>query len=213
MMWLSLISTTQASIYALPPYGFTNGQIGLVNFAPLVGNICGMFYGGRFVDWLTIKLAERNDGIMEPEFRLYAMIVPTILNAVGLLTYGLANANGEPWPVSVVIGLGFLGFAMSSTGAICLTYAIDSYHKMASEAMVLMLFIRNMIGMVFTLVFQYWLAKCGLVLLSWLLFMMSLVINGSFILLIFYGKRIRKKTQDRYAKISDPNYGEMFKRK
>ncbi|EGV60038.1 putative ion transporter [Yamadazyma tenuis ATCC 10573] len=198
MMWLSLISTSQASLYGAPPYSFSSGTIGLFNFSPLVGNFIGMLYGGKFVDWLTIKLAERNKGIMEPEFRLYAMIVPTILNACGLLTYGLANANGDPWPVSVIIGIGFLGFSMSSTGAICLTYAIDSYHEMASEGMVMMLFIRNMIGMTFTFVFQYWLDRCGLVLLTWLLFMMALVINGSFVLLIIYGKRIRMYTKDRY---------------
>lgn len=213
MMWLSLISTTQAAIYGVAPYNFTNGQTGLVNFSPLIGNILGMFYGGKFVDWLTIKLAERNNGIMEPEFRLYAMIVPTITNAVGLLVYGLANHNGDPWPVSVVIGIGFLGFSMSSTGAICLTYSIDCYHQMASEAMVLMLFIRNVIGMIFTLCFQYWLERCGLKLLSWLLFMMSLVINGSFIVLIFYGKRLRKMTLAKYMKFSDPNYGEIFRKK
>lgn len=211
MMWLSLISTTQASIYGAEPYGFAPGPIGLMNFSPLVGNFIGMLYGGKFVDWLTIKLAERNNGVMEPEFRLYAMIVPTILNACGLLAYGLGNANGNPWPVSVIIGVGFLGFSMSSTGAICLTYAIDCYHEMASEAMVLMLFIRNMIGMVFTLVFQYWLDRCGLTLLTWLLFMMAVIINGSFILLVIFGKRIRRYTKDRYFKISDPNFGELFK--
>lgn len=213
MMWLSLISTTQASIYGIAPYNFSSGQTGLVNFSPLIGNIFGMLYGGKFVDWLTIKLAERNNGVMEPEFRLYAMIVPTITNAVGLLTYGLANHNGAPWPVSVIIGIGFLGFSMSSTGGICLTYSIDSYHQMASEAMVLMLFIRNMIGMVFTLTFQYWLDRCGLKLLTWLLFMMSLVINGTFIIFILYGKKFRRYTKDKYLKFSNPLYGEIFKRK
>lgn len=212
MMWLSVISVTQASIFTAPPYNFTGGQTGLINFAPLIGNFFGMLYGGKFVDWLTIKLAQRNNGIMEPEFRLYAMIVPTITNAVGLLTYGLANHNGAPWPVAVVIGLGFLGFSMSATGGICLTYSIDCYSKMASEGMVLLLFLRNMIGMTFTLVFQYWLDACGLKLLTWLLFMLSLVINGSFIFMIFFGKKFRKMTAHRYERFSDPKFGELFNR-
>lgn len=140
------------------------------------------------------------------------MIVPTIVNAAGLLGYGLANSSGQPWPVSVVCGIGLLGFSMSSTGAICLTYSIDCYHEMASEAMVLMLFIRNMIGMAFTFIFPIWLEKCGLKLLTWLLFMMALIINGSFIIMILFGKKFRKFTKERYLKVSEPQFGEIFKR-
>lgn len=212
MMWLSLIAVTQSSIYGSPPYLFNVGVIGLFSFSSLIGNVVGSIYGGAFVDWLTVKLAERNNGVMEPEFRLYAMIVPTIVNAAGLLGYGLANSSGQPWPVSVVCGIGLLGFSMSSTGAICLTYSIDCYHEMASEAMVLMLFIRNMIGMAFTFIFPIWLEKCGLKLLTWLLFMMALIINGSFIIMILFGKKFRKFTKERYLKVSEPQFGEIFKR-
>lgn len=211
MMWLSYMATTQATIFGSPPYSFESGKIGLTNLGPLIGNIFGMAFGGKFVDWITIKLSERNNGIMEAEFRLYAMIVPTIINAAGILAYGLGSVNQQPWPLLVVIGYGFLGFAMSSTGSICMTYAIDCYPKLAAEAMVLILFIRNMIGMVFTFTFQYWLAKCGMTLLGWLLFMMSLVLNGSFIIMIIYGKKIRTSTFDYYLKISDASFGELFK--
>lgn len=211
MMWLSLIAVTQATIYQSPPYNFSPSTTGLINFSPLVGNIFGMLYGGKFVDWLSIKLSQKNNGIMEPEFRLYAMIVPTILNAIGLMTYGIANHNGAPWPISVIIGIGCLGFAMTSTGAITLTYAIDCYPKLQSESMVLMLFIRNMIGMVFTFIFLYWLAASGLKQLTWLLFMLSILINGSFVVFIFFGKRIRRWTSETYFKVSDPSYGELFK--
>ena len=44
------------------------------------------------MDYCTIKLATRNEGILEPEFRLWTMIVPTIFNAAGLLAYGLGAA-------------------------------------------------------------------------------------------------------------------------
>lgn len=201
MMWLSLLSTTQSEIFTTS-YGFSVLLTGLTNLAPLVGSAIGMLYGGMFVDWLAVKMAERNHGILEAEFRLYAMIVPTLVNAAGLIAYGIAANNETSWAVPVIVGQGFLGFAMSLTGPICLTYAIECCPKVASEALVLMLFIRNMIGCGFTWGFQAWLTHNGLVTLTWLLFMLSIVINGVFVVFIIFGKRWRIAMHNYYNKIT-----------
>lgn len=206
MMWLSLLATTQSEIYS-EYYNFSTSATGLTNLAPLAGSFFGMFYGGWFVDWLSVKMARRNKGILEPEFRLWAMIGPLLINAAGLLAYGLASWNQKPWAISVVVGQGFLGFAMSSSGPICLTYAIESYPKLASEGLVLMLFVRNMIGCGFTFAIQPWLDKDGLVKTTWLMFMLSLIINGSFIIFVIYGKTFRRMTKQYYFKITDRNFG------
>ncbi|EGW34166.1 ion transporter [Spathaspora passalidarum NRRL Y-27907] len=213
MMWLSLIGNSQGDIYGAEPYNFSANGIGLTNLGAACGCITGMFYGGNFVDWSTIKLAERNNGIMEPEFRLYSMVVPTVINAAGLLAYGLGADYGTHWAVSVVIGQGCLGFAMGSTGSICLTYAVDCYHKLASECIVLILFIRNMIGMIFCFVFIPWYVNLGLRVTTWMMFALSIGINGSFIILVKWGKDYRKWTAVRYAKYSNPMFGEIFKDK
>lgn len=211
MMWLSLLATTQSLVYSAPPYNFSASNTGLTNLAPLVGSVLGMGTG-KIVDWITIYMSKKNNGIMEPEFRLYAMVLPLFTNAAGLLAYGLGSNNGDPWPVSVIVGQGFLGFAMSSSGTICLTYAIDCYHLMASEGLVLMLFVRNVIGMAFTFAIQPWLDHNGFKNVTWIMFALSVVINGSFILMILCGKSFRRWTKDTYFKFSDPLYGEMFKR-
>lgn len=212
MMWLSLLSSTQSLVYSAPPYSFTATSVGLTNLAPLVGSIVGMGTG-KLVDLITIYLSKRNNGIMEPEFRLYAMVIPLVTNAAGLLAYGLGSVEGTHWPVPVVLGQGLLGFAMSASGTICITYAIDCYHLMASEGVVLVLFVRNMIGMAFTFAIQPWLDHNGFRDLTWIMFALSIVINGSFILMILCGKSFRRWTKDMYLKFSDPNYGEIFKRK
>ncbi|EGW34487.1 ion transporter [Spathaspora passalidarum NRRL Y-27907] len=213
MMWISLMSNTQSQLYGAPPYNFSPNVIGLTNLGAFGGSCIGMLYGGYFVDWSTIKLAERNHGILEPEFRLYSMVVPTIVNAAGILAYGLGLNNGIHWAIPCVIGQGCLGFAMGSSGSICLTYAVDSYHKLASECIVLILFIRNMVGMIFCFVFRPWLEGCGLAVTAWLMFMLSLLINGSFLVLIKWGKTFRKWTAPSYAKFSNPTFGELFERK
>lgn len=113
---------------------------------------------------------------------------------------------------SVVLGQGALGFAMSSSGSICITYAIDSYPKVASEGIVLMLFIRNMMGMGFSYAILPWINRNGLVVVTWLMFMLSIIINGSFIVMLVFGKRFRRWTAAHYEKVSEPRYGEFFKR-
>lgn len=206
MMWLSLLATTQSEIYTTY-YNFSTASTGLTNLAPLVGSFLGMFYGGPFVDWVSIKLAKRNKGVLEPEFRLWPTLGVLVINAAGLLAYGLASSNVEPWPISVVLGQGFLGFAMSSSGPITMTYAIECYPKLASEGLVLMLFVRNLIGCGFTWALQAWLDHNGLTVVTWLMFMLSIIINGAFVIFILWGKSFRRATRANYYRLSDKNFG------
>lgn len=94
----------------------------MTNFSALIGSIFGMFYGGDFVDYIYIFLSKRDRGVFEPEFRLWAMLIPTLFNAAGLIAYGLGAAYGTHCFISVRIGQALLGFAMASSGSICLTY-------------------------------------------------------------------------------------------
>ncbi|CAK9436339.1 uncharacterized protein LODBEIA_P08970 [Lodderomyces beijingensis] len=212
MFWLSLLVNTQGLIYESPPYNFSVQSVGVTNVAVFVGNVVGMFYGGQFVDWLTIKMARRNHGILEPEHRLQAMLVPTVINAAGILAYGLGSHYQEHWAISVIIGQGFMGFAMSSSGSICLVYAVECYEKLASESLVLMLFIRNMIGMGFTFAISPWITAQGLMGSTWVMFGLSVAINGSYLCFTQWGKDCRRWTRAKYEKISNPLYGEYFKK-
>ncbi|KAI5969088.1 hypothetical protein CANMA_001893 [Candida margitis] len=212
MFWLSLTVNTQSEIYSGAPYNFSVNNVGLTTLGLFVGSVVGMFYGGPFVDWFAIKMAKRNNGILEPEHRLHTMLVPTILNAAGILAYGLGSYYGSHWAISVVLGLGFMGFAMGSSGAICLVYAVECYEKLASESLVLILFIRNMIGMGFSFAISPWIDAQGLMKTTFTMFALSVFVNGSYLLMIWKGKAIRRWSKARYEKVSVPSYGEMFKR-
>ncbi|CAK9436341.1 uncharacterized protein LODBEIA_P08990 [Lodderomyces beijingensis] len=213
MCWLSLLLNTQSIIYESEPYFFSVESVGLTNVAVFVGNVIGMFYGGQFVDWFTVKMARRNNGIMEPEFRLHTMVVPTLINAAGILAYGLGSYYKKHWAISVFIGQAFMGFAMSSSGAVCLVYAVECYEKLTNETLVLILFMRNMIGMIFNFTIASWLTNQGLFGSTWVMFGLALAINGSYLLFTQWGKDMRRWTRERYEKISDPLYGEFFKSK
>ncbi|KAK6205108.1 putative ion transporter [Scheffersomyces amazonensis] len=206
VMWITLLASTTSELYSAPPYNFSPNAVGLTNISAAVGTIIGMFFGGPLVDKLAIYLAKRNNGIFEPEFRLYAFIFPTILNAAGILAYGLGPYYQAHWAISVIVGQGLIGFSMSAVGAISLAYPIDCYGQIASEGLVLILFIRNMISMGFCFALQPWINSCGWKVTTWLLFLVSVVLNGSFIFLIIFGKRFRKWTAEAYERYSDPSY-------
>ncbi|CUM57541.1 unnamed protein product [Debaryomyces tyrocola] len=202
-MWLTLMTCTQSEFYSSAPYNFSSSMVGLSNLGQLVGIIAGMAYGGKFVDWLTIQLAKRNNGIMEPEFRLYSMAFPTLINAAGILTYCLGPAYKAHWFLSVGVGQCCLGFAMASVTSICYTYCSDSYPKLAGEGIVFISFLNNSLATVFTFTIQSWIDKDGLKLMAWLMFMLSLILNGSFIVWVFYGKRVRRWTKSKYYQFCD----------
>lgn len=206
VMWLSLIATTQSEFFAAPPYNFGAAAVGDTNFSSLIGCFIGMFWGGPLSDKFVAWKARKNNGILEPEFRLWFLILPAIINSAGLLMYGLGMNAGVHWICPAGFGMGCLGFGMGSGGAIVLTYALDSYPQLQSESMVLMLFLRNMIGMGFTFAIQPWLEKDGVVTTTWLMFMLSVVFNMSCLIFIKWGKTWRKMTKNLYLKFSDPDF-------
>lgn len=154
IMWLSLLNVTQSELFSGPPYNFSVANVGNINFSSFIGGILGMFWGGYVSDWCIIFLSRRNKGILEPEFRLWTMLVPAIINTAGILMYGLGVLKGTMWLLPAGFGMVFIAFGIGSGGAIAITYAVDCYPRIASESLVLMLFIRNMIGCGFTFASQ-----------------------------------------------------------
>ncbi|GME87388.1 hypothetical protein B5S28_g1574 [[Candida] boidinii] len=206
VMWLSLIATTQSEFFSVAPYNFGPAAVGDTNFASLIGCFFGTFWGGSLSDKFVAWMARRNNGILEPEFRLWFILLPAVINSSGLLMYGLGLNNGIHWILPGGFGMAFIGFGIGSAGALTLTYALDCYPKMQSEGLVFMLFLRNMIGMGFTFAIQPWLDTDGVVTTTWLMFMLSMIFNFSCLIFIKWGKYFRIKTKGIYLKFSDPNY-------
>lgn len=88
LIWFTVVATTQSEYLALPPYNFGTTGIGLLNLPPFIGSIFGCIWGGPVSDWSIKFLARRNEGIYEPEMRLYISLLPGILGPVGLFLYG-----------------------------------------------------------------------------------------------------------------------------
>lgn len=202
-MWLTLLLSTQSEFFSSIPYNFSSSKVGLTNLSTLVGTILGIFYGGWCVDKMTIYLARKNNGIMEPEFRLWSMLIPVVVNLAGLLAYGLGVLNQLNWALPAIFGQGCLGFSMASVTGIAYTYCTDSYPNLVNEGIVFISFINNALATVFTFFISDWMERDGLVLMTWMMFVIALGVNGSFLVFTLFGKTLRRKSKNLYYRISE----------
>jgi hypothetical protein len=70
VIWFSVLNGTASLVLSSPPYNFRASFVGLSYVSPLIGVILGSIYTGRVGKWFVLKMARRNNGIMEPEHRL-----------------------------------------------------------------------------------------------------------------------------------------------
>ncbi|EZF66967.1 hypothetical protein H104_01223 [Trichophyton rubrum CBS 289.86] len=182
---------------------FSISNVGNINFAAFIGGILGMMWGGFVSDWCILYFSRRNKGILEPKFRLWTMVIPAIVNTAGLLMQGLGALSGVMWIMPAGFGMVFIAFGIGSGAAIAITYAIDCYPKMASEALVFMLFLRSFIGSGFTFAIQPWLQHDGLQNTTIIMSLICFVSNISFLLFTWKGKAFREWTAVRYLEAQE----------
>lgn len=88
----AILTTVQATYMFSPPYNFTAIGVGLMNIAPFVGSIPGVVIGGWLNDKSIIWLSRRNNGIYEPEMRLWLALPFAIIGPAGVLMLGVGLA-------------------------------------------------------------------------------------------------------------------------
>lgn len=101
---LLALNLTQAQVFAAPPFLFTPDQIGLINFAFVVGAAIALVTAGPFSDWIALRKARKNNGVLEAEFRLPALIPYVAINLVGMVIVAIGYQRSWPWPAIVVVG-------------------------------------------------------------------------------------------------------------
>jgi MFS family permease len=142
LIWFNVLNATASIILSSPPYNFSAAMVGLSYVACLIGTIIGSLISGRASDWLTLRLARRNGGIMEAEHRLLPFIICVVAVPSFLILWGVGAAHGIHW-FGLVFAMG--GLALTSTTGITLSinYLIDSYHDISADAIVTVIIVRN----------------------------------------------------------------------
>lgn len=212
----NIIQVTTISSY-LPeePYLFSSDQVGLMGLPAFIGATIGSVLSGPLSDYMILRLSKRNEGIYEPEMRLWLILGTAPFILAGLILFGIAIDQGKSW-IIIAIGYALASFGTAVANVLSLAYLIDAYGEVRrltflrhsdieiqiiSECMVGVTFFKNLFPTIFVFALTPWIVAQGLtkVYIVLAILVAGTIFIGSAVLLVF-GKRSRKFTAFRYEK-------------
>ncbi|KAJ5526720.1 hypothetical protein N7513_010879 [Penicillium frequentans] len=202
LAWFAVMTSLQASYMLYPPYNFSAIGVGLMNVAPFVGAMLGFPVGGWLSDKHILWLSKKNGGIYEPEMRLWLALPCAILIPGSILMFGLGLAYGIQWSL-LAVGFGVFGFAFSAISGIALSYLMDCYQDIIGNALVGVIFMRNIISVVVLFVLTPWVNGMGMQNLHILCAFVGFGIYLIPIPLLIWGKKARVYTAASYKKMAE----------
>ncbi|KAL1865599.1 hypothetical protein VTK73DRAFT_5138 [Phialemonium thermophilum] len=193
--WLIVLSESVAVIYRdADSYNFSALQTGLVYISPFVGGILGTAVAGRVSDVVVKRMAARNGGLYEPEFRLVMAAPIAATTVIGLMGFGWSAQERDRWIVPTIF-FGIVSFGCSLGSTTSITFCVDSYRQYAGEALVTLNFSKNIFhGLVFSLFVTGWITSDGPKMVFIWIGVIQLVLLVFTIPMYIFGKRARMWT-------------------
>lgn len=202
LAWFNVYNATSSKIFSSEPYNFTSNIVGLTYIAPLIGALIGGIFSGPFSDWFMIRLATKNNGIREPEHRLWGLSFFCIFMTGGLLLWGVGAAHQIHW-IGLMFGAAMVGACNVTGGSYAIAYTVDTYKDMSGEALVSVMLCRNTISFAFNYAITPWIEHNGLQNTFIAVAMLALVTGLTFLIMIWKGKELRIKSAQRYWKMAE----------
>ncbi|RGP80750.1 major facilitator superfamily transporter [Fusarium longipes] len=191
LAWYNVLNGTASPVLSSRPYNWSAALVGCVYAGPIIGAAIACLWVGKAADWIALWLARRNGGIREPEHRLWVLLVSGIISSAGLVIWGVGAYYQVHW-IGLVFGIGMLTVGCVSGGAIAVSYNVDCFKDIAGETTVSIMLIRNTIGFGFSYAITPWWTTQGLKNCFIAAAMISLACTFTFVIMIMYGKRLRK---------------------
>ncbi|PSS00967.1 major facilitator superfamily domain-containing protein [Coniella lustricola] len=192
------VQVTAISTYMLDaPYNFDSTQIGLMNLAPFIGNTLGSLICGPLSDWLILRMAKKNNGIYEPEMRIWIFVPFIPFQIAGTFWFGYALQDGQSW-LAIAWAWGLCGFGSAPILSIALTYMTDAYNEVIGDALVALTFSRNVLSTIFVFIMTPWVDAVGVANLFNTLGAISLAVLLVAFVVIWQGKTWRFGCAKRY---------------
>jgi hypothetical protein len=198
------LNATEAVILGGPPYNFSSSMTGLAYLSPTIFSIIFQYISGSLTDYLKITLARKRGGLSYPEDRFWGLILYMILGFLACIGWGVGAYYGKHWFL-LVFSMGVLGgLGVFGVTAGC-NYAVDTYHELETEAMVVVIIIRNLMSFACSYGLTDWVVNMGykhaFISAGCILFFC----NGTFLIMRYTGLYWRNKTKARYWKLVEEN--------
>ncbi|KAG5746272.1 hypothetical protein H9Q70_011035 [Fusarium xylarioides] len=202
LIWFNVLNATASIILSGPGYGFKPSMVGLSYLSCCLGTIIAAILAGRLSDWLTIKLARRNNGIMEAEHRLWPLAICVIGVPASLILWGVGAQHGVHW-----FGLIFAMCTLSVTSVmgliISINYLIDSYYELSGDAMVTIILVRNTMSFAISYGITPWITNMGYQNCFISAAFIALAACSACFVMIKFGKLLRQRSARRYKELVD----------
>lgn len=148
---LLALNLTESQVFAAPPYLFNPAQVGYTNLAFFVGAVIALLTAGPLSDWIALRKARRNGGVLEAEFRLWSALPYVAACLVGIVVTAVGYQRAWAWEVIVIVGYGLVGVEVVGIPAVVISYAVDSYQNLPGEIMIAATVVKNSFGVSFFL--------------------------------------------------------------
>ncbi|KAK4561488.1 hypothetical protein LTR86_004806 [Recurvomyces mirabilis] len=198
LVWFNVLNGTASLILSGEPYKFPAWAVGLSYVSPLVGVVIGSLYTGLFGDWCVLKLARRNNGILESEHRLWLFLPSLLLIPGGLILWGVGAAQAINW-FGCVFAMGVIAATNTIGLQLSVSYCIDSYRDLSGEAMVTVILVRNTMSFAVGYGLTPWVTNMGLQNAFIVAAFAGLLQCTTFFFFVKFGKGLRIKSIPRYA--------------
>lgn len=197
LILFNILNATASIILGGAPYNFRSSMVGLSYLSCVIGVGVGSLVSGQFSDYLTIKLARRNKGVMEAEYRLWPFVTCLIMVPGSLLLWGVGAAHQIHW-FGLVFAMGCLAFTSTVGVTLSVNYMIDSYHDISGDAIVAVILIRNTMSFAVNYGITPWLTNLGYQNCFLSAAFIGLAASSVFIVFIKFGKQFRVRSSGKY---------------
>ncbi|PNP76188.1 hypothetical protein FNYG_10477 [Fusarium nygamai] len=197
--YFNVLNGTASIILSAPPYSFKASSVGLCYIATVIGVFIGSFFSGPVGDKFVLYMTRRNNGIREPEYRLWLYAVLGLLVPGGLLLWGVGAAHQIHWS-GLLIAMGILGAAITAGCQLPLSYCIDCYTELGSDAIVTIILIRNTMSFAIGYGVTPWVTGMGYQNAFLVAAFVAMAQFSLAFVFIKYGKQLRRNSTASYFK-------------
>ncbi|KAJ7598367.1 MFS general substrate transporter [Mycena floridula] len=137
-VWYTFLPICASTIFTLE-YNFNPAQIGLTNLGAVIGIILA-FVTSPLTDWGIVRLAQRNKGVYEPEFRIL-FITTMLIGTCGYAGWAVGTTHKMPW-IGAVACLMTIDYGLLVSSSSSLVYIIDTHGQNAVHCLTLINFVK-----------------------------------------------------------------------
>ncbi|OTB04100.1 hypothetical protein M426DRAFT_321196 [Hypoxylon sp. CI-4A] len=197
LIYFNILNATSSIILGGAPYNFKPSLVGLSYVSCMVGVCIASALTGVLSDRFVIYLARRNNGVSEPEHRLWLFAIATIVIPASLILWGVGAAHEVHW-FGLVFAMGMTAFANTMGVTLSVSYLIDTYRDISGDALTTCIIIRNTMSFAIGYGITPWLDNLGYQNCFINVAFVGLAICSIFLVMIKWGKKFRETKRVAY---------------